>query len=206
MSDLIIPLFPLEVVLFPGSALPLHIFEERYKVLIQECLDEKREFGINLLLDGKVAPVGCSASVVSVLRTYSDGRFDVVVEGERRYALNRYDSGSALYLVGEVEYFEPADQPAEEMLGKETVRLYNQLIATVYGDTLPRVEHTLDDRHLSFKLAQKAGMDLQHRQRLLELPTEQERIEMLHTYLTEVIPKLERLSEVERVIRSDGYL
>jgi ATP-dependent Lon protease len=206
MTNHILPLFPLEVVLFPGSALPLHIFEDRYRVLIRECLEEKKEFGINLLLEGKVAPVGCSASVVSVLRTYDDGRFDVIVEGARRYALNRYDARQSPYLVGEVEYFASSDEPAGEQLGEETVRLYNQLIAAVYGEKLPRAEHTRDDLQLSFKLAQKAGMNLQQRQQLLELPTEQERIEMLHAYFTDVIPKLERIGEVERVIRSDGYL
>ncbi len=206
MSDHLLPLFPLEVVLFPGCALPLHIFEDRYRVLIRECLEGKKEFGINLLLAGKLAPIGCTASVSTVIRTYADGRLDVIAEGRRRYTLTWYDTERALYLVGEVEYLAESDIPAEEELGRETVRLYNQLAATVYGETLPPAEYRSDDSRLSFTLARKAGMDLQQRQRLLELSTEQERMQMLRGYFIEVIPKLKKLGEVERVIRSDGYL
>jgi Lon protease-like protein len=206
MDTHLLPLFPLEMVLFPGSALPLHIFEDRYRVLIRECLEGKKEFGVNLLLEGKLSPIGCTASVSTVIRTYADGRLDVIADGGRRYALTGYDSDRAPYLVGEVEYLPESDKPSEEQLGKETVRLYNQLAATVYGETLPPVEYRNNDPLLSFTIARKAGMDLQERQRLLEISTEQERMQTLRDYFIEVIPKLKKLGEVERVIRSDGYL
>ena len=87
MQDSLIPLFPLEVVLFPGQPLPLHIFEERYKVMIRECLaaKEQREFGVVLAKPNGIAQVGCTAEVVELVRSYADGRMDIVSAGRRRF-------------------------------------------------------------------------------------------------------------------------
>jgi len=205
MNSELIALFPLEVVLFPGSALPLHIFEDRYKILISECRSEEKSFGINCFVDGVLSPVGCTARVESILQTYPDGRSDIVVRGDRRYHVKRHEQGAAPYMVGEVDYIIDRDESVDEKLGRETVALYNHLIAVAYRGTLPAMEYG-HDVQLSFRLAQKAGMHLPQRQRLLELTSEQERMEMLQKYLSAVIPKLERLEEVERVIQSDGYM
>ena len=77
MQDSLIPLFPLEVVLFPGQPLPLHIFEERYKVMIRECLatEGPREFGVVLARPNDIVKVGCTAEVVELVRSYADGRY-----------------------------------------------------------------------------------------------------------------------------------
>ena len=87
MSEQLLPLFPLQVVLFPHSLLPLHIFEDRYKLLIRECVTEKTEFGINLVQDGTLADVGCTAVVTTIVRRYDDGKMDIVVQGRQRYLL-----------------------------------------------------------------------------------------------------------------------
>ncbi|HMK38660.1 MAG TPA: LON peptidase substrate-binding domain-containing protein, partial [Bacteroidota bacterium] len=78
MPETWLPLFPLNVVLFPRSALPLHIFEERYKVLINECVERGTPFGVALAREKGMADVGCSAVVSSVTRRYDDGRMDIV--------------------------------------------------------------------------------------------------------------------------------
>ena len=85
-----IPLFPLGLVLLPKMALPLHIFEDRYKQMIAECLAEDRPFGI-LHFDGKtVASVGCTARVVQVLKKYEDGRMDIMTRGEDRFVVREW--------------------------------------------------------------------------------------------------------------------
>src|SRR5947209_19237850 len=84
VSDLL-PLFPLELVLFPGMALPLHIFEPRYKEMIGECLEHDSAFGIVRAVEDGVAHVGCSAEVVTVVKRYDDGRLDIVTRGLRRF-------------------------------------------------------------------------------------------------------------------------
>src|SRR5580698_5248754 len=80
----LLPLFPLEVVLLPGTPLPLHIFEPRYKEMIAECLSEKAPFGVVLALENGIAEVGCTAEIVTVAKQYPDGRIDLVAEGRKR--------------------------------------------------------------------------------------------------------------------------
>ena len=84
MPDSLLPLFPLKVVLFPRTELPLHIFEERYKEMIGECVAEGTEFGIVLVLEQGLASTGCTAAIVDVIRKFPDGRMDILVRGQRR--------------------------------------------------------------------------------------------------------------------------
>src|SRR5918995_7547185 len=83
------PLFPLGLVLLPGEKVPLHIFEERYKQMIGECLDEEREFGIIWLADDALKDVGCAARITRVLERFDDGRLNIVVEGTVPFRLTR---------------------------------------------------------------------------------------------------------------------
>ena len=206
MREELLPLFPLQVVLFPNSSLPLHIFEERYKILISECLAEEREFGINLVNDNVVADVGCTTVVKEVTKRYDDGRMDIVVQGRRRYMLRRYDTLMAPYRIGVVEYLNVSDESVDEDLAQATVSLYNKLITAVYKGKVALVSATHVSRELSFILAQKAGMELAQRQRLLETRTENERLGMLHSYLVDVLPRVQEYQHMERVVHSDGYL
>ena len=73
-----IPLFPLEVVLFPGMPLPLHIFEPRYRIMLARCINEKIEFGIILTLGTELSKIGCTAEIVEKLKEYPDGRVDIL--------------------------------------------------------------------------------------------------------------------------------
>jgi Lon protease-like protein len=206
MSSEPLPLFPLQVVLFPNSALSLHIFEERYKALINECLTEKKEFGIVLVNEDQMSEVGCTATVREVLQKYEDGRMDIVVQGKRRYKVHRYDYDLAPYTVGFVQYMENSDEPIDPTLSRDTIELFNKLIAVVYKQSLQPIPPDLRSDGLSFVLAQKVGMNLDQRQQLLELISENRRLQKLRDYLADVIPKLEQMEEVERIIRSDGYM
>ncbi len=201
-----LPLFPLRVVLFPASRFPLHIFEDRYRRLINDCLRDDKEFGIVLENDGDLAGVGCTARVVAVLKVYDDGRMDIVVEGQRRFRVHRLDAERAPYIIGEVEFFGPVRERVDRSLVAETIRLYNELVTLVYKDKVERIDQSAMDPELSFVLVQKAGMDVAQRQQVLEIPSETERLLVLRDYLQAVLPKLEQAGEIERVVRSDGYL
>jgi Lon protease-like protein len=199
-------LFPLQVVLFPKSALPIHIFEERYKILINERLDGQKAFGINLMEGNRVSEVGCTAIVRNVRRRYPDGRMDIEVEGRRRYRLLGYEAGESPYLVGVVQYIETEPEQVDEELVEDTLKLYGELLAIVYRKGIRQIAVKLGRENLAFELAQKAGMTLSQRQHLLELSSENERMRVLHSYLTDVIPRLQRSEELERVIHGNGYL
>ena len=84
-----IPLFPLQVVVFPRTRLPLHIFEERYKVMVGEAIREDSEFGIVLAKDEGIVNAGCTVAVEKVLQMYPDGRMDILTRGRRRFEIHR---------------------------------------------------------------------------------------------------------------------
>lgn len=206
MPDLL-PLFPLETVLFPRSLLPLHIFEERYKRLINECLEQKgKEFGISLVQSNTLARIGCSAVVANLLKVYDDGRMDIVVLGKRRFTLLKASPGVGdSYSMATVRFFETGDEDIDSGLMLKTVDLHNKLVEMVYpGKGFALVSDPV--RPVSFQIAQKAGMDLHQRQELLELVYENDRLQFLHDYFVRTIPMLERVGEIERIVKSDGYL
>src|ERR1041384_3749142 len=102
MPENLLPLFPLKVVLFPRTDLPLHIFEERYKEMIGDCLAGGSEFAIVLVLEEGLASTGCTATVTQVIRKFDDGRMDILVRGGRRFDLVRLDQERS-YQRGEAE-------------------------------------------------------------------------------------------------------
>ncbi len=201
-----LPLFPLQVVLLPHAALPLHIFEERYKALIHLCIRQSSEFGIVLTREQSLAAVGCAAGITQVMRTYDDGKMDVLAEGRERFRIVKVHSDAAPYAVADVEFFtddEPVDDPG---LVEETITLYNQVVRIVYGGSMRELDPEAASAGISFVMAQKAGLELEQRQTLMELPSERRRLEMLRDYLQDVLPRLKKFEEIERIVRSDGYL
>src|SRR5579871_3645715 len=105
-----IPLFPLNVVLLPGTRLPLHIFEERYKLMIGRCIDQQTPFGIILAVRDGIAAIGCTAHVVRVAKTYDDGRMDILTAGQTAYRVQELHNDQP-YLEGDVELLEDDPRP-----------------------------------------------------------------------------------------------
>src|SRR4029079_13027058 len=108
MQDGLLPLFPLQVVLLPGSQLPLHIFEDRYKEMIGEVLRGKLEFGVVLASEKGIVNTGCTATIDRVLREYPDGRLDILTRGPRRLEILVVHDERA-FLRGAVEFFDDED-------------------------------------------------------------------------------------------------
>ena len=206
MPETWLPLFPLNVVLFPHSSLPLHIFEERYKTLVNECLGRGTSFGITLTRDSGVAGIGCSARISSVLRRFDDGRMDIVVKGGQRFRLLRCEAERAPYLLGEVDYVDDPAETLDRALATDTVRMFNTLVTMAFKGEVGTLGANMAERGLSFLIAQKAGLDLDHRQQLLEMMSENERLRTLHVYLKDLLPRLRHLEDIERVVKNDGYL
>jgi len=116
-----IPLFPLRSVLCPGVALPLHIFEERYRLMVNRCLERGEPFGVVLLREGsevgqirgQVAAIGTTAAIRRA-GAYPDGRLDILTVGEQRFRLEAVDTVSEPYLVGQVSLLDEPTGPAAE--------------------------------------------------------------------------------------------
>jgi Lon protease-like protein len=202
LSD--IPLFPLNVVLMPGTPLPLHIFEERYKQMVNECLESETEFGMILADEGGTRRVGCTAKIVELLQRYDDGRMLILVEGSRRFELKNIFTGKPYY-VGEIEYLE--DGPEEDVSGvaEECVALLERVVeAATEGSVGIEIEPPY--RNLSFAIAGRVEFDLDTRQEILELPTERGRLEKVKELLTEAAGKLERDRQAREKAEKNGHL
>lgn len=202
MAD--IPLFPLNVVLMPGAPLPLHIFEERYKQMVNECLDSEMEFGMILADESGTRRVGCTARIVKLVQRYEDGRLVILVEGSRRFELKNIFTGKPYY-VGEVEYLE--DEPEEDVtaLAEECVVLLERVIeAATEGSVGIEIEPPY--RNLSFAIAGRIEFDLETRQQILELPTEKDRLRKVKELLTEAADKLERDRRAREIAETNGHL
>ncbi len=206
VTPVTIPLFPLRVVLFPESKLPLHIFEERYKKMIAGILEKDGIFGINFIDDGKIKAIGCTARIEEITERYPDGKLDIIVGGIHRYRLLEYYPHHNEYLLGSIEQLDDRFNTDGSPLYRQAVDLYNELVEKIYQGKYRADAGKLEREISSFFLAQKAGLPPHRRQVLLEMDSEHDRLEYLVEYLTDVLPKLENLEEMTRIIQTDGYL
>ncbi len=194
LPELLLPLFPLSLVLFPRTNLLLHIFEERYKEMIQDCLQNHWEFGVLLVQEGTLENIGCTASISEVIHRFPDGRMNIRVRGRRRFEISLLNQQKA-YLRGKPQFF--VDGETEAPVGElqqEARRLYGRLMALLESAGRSRQEPApaFDDQQLSFQIMAALRVDLGWKQSLLELRSERERLVRLIRYLQQLIDYLER--------------
>jgi Lon protease-like protein len=195
------PLFLLGLVLLPGEAVPLHIFEERYKVMIGECLEESREFGIIWLSDDELKDVGCSARITHVLERFDDGRMNIVVEGTEPFRLERR-IGDLAYPAGDVELLDD-DSDADDAALERTRTGYADLVEQVTG-TRPEPE-TLAELG-AYGMAATLDIALSAKQALLELRSEPARLEQLEALFAEAIKRIKTAARVAEQASGNGHL
>ncbi len=141
-----LPLFPLHTVLCPGVALPLHVFEERYRVMVGRCIDRGEPFGVVLIrqgrevgpLDGRIARVGTTALIREAGR-YPDGRYDLMTVGGRRFHIDDVETGLEPYLTADVSYL---DEPIGDAL---TARGLSERVSQRFLRYLELLQPALDD-------------------------------------------------------------
>jgi Lon protease-like protein len=189
--SLLLPLFPLDLVLLPGVPLPLHVFEPRYKEMIAECLDEKKPFGVVRASEEGVADIGCTAEIVEVTKRYDDGRMDILTRGVERFeVLQVHQDRSFLQAEFTVIDDEPG-RPSSEMV-REAVRLHTEIVKLAGAET-DGPEEGADQ--LSFLLAGSLPLDLDFKQKLLTTLSEAKRLQAVISYLQAVLPGLRRAAK-----------
>jgi Lon protease-like protein len=195
------PLFPLGIVLLPGEAVPLHIFEERYKLMIGECLDEEREFGIIWLADDELKEVGCSARITRVLERFDDGRLNILVEGTAPFKLERR-IGELAYPAGDVQVLD--DQPdADEAALERTRSGYADLVEEV-TDSRPEAEALAELG--AYGMAATLDIAPSAKQALLELRSETARLEQLEALFAEALKRIRTATRVAEQASGNGHL
>jgi ATP-dependent Lon protease len=196
----LLPLFPLQLVAFPGSAVPLHIFEDRYKEMVGEAEATGTEFGIVLSKDGGIVNTGCTVVVEAVPERYPDGRFNVLVRGKRRFSLLAINEDKA-YLQGEVEYFDDEDwSPVSPALRDQAIQAYQHIRQTLReaGDDPNEPDPDLSQPRLSFELAPIVD-DLDFQNTMLRSRSESERLQQ---FIDAAEPYLARRSYKAKMQRS----
>ncbi len=201
MADLL-SIFPLEAVLFPGAPLPLHVFEDRYKEMIGECLAQKRPFGIVRSMAQAVAEVGCTAEIVELVKKYDDGKLDIMCEGRRRFEVITLDHERS-FLRADVTFFEDDPDAASPEQAKRAIACYTELMSLVDADAETPEP---DDPQLSFHLIAPLPVDLDFKQTLLASRSEAKRIAMTAEYLTAVLPRMKRALKAREKAGGNGHV
>jgi len=211
MDNALLPLFLLEVVLLPEESLPLHIFEDRYKTMIGECLQAKatgkgqQEFGVVWLKGQAISAVGCTARIVNLTRQYEDGRMDMLTVGKRRFEI-LLTNDEQPYLRGAIDYFEdegpdaPSDAEAEIALER-------------FRDAMRKLRHAAEMpvhvprpyRYLSFRLAAALPLELEFKQQLLTLRNEPERLRLIQRTLELLLQQFERVHISQEKAGGNGH-
>jgi Lon protease-like protein len=203
MSDLReegFPLFPLGIVALPSEIVPLHIFEDRYKRMIEQCLRDEREFGIVWLSEDELKPVGCACSIEDVLDRDEDGNMNIVVRGTRPFRLIErqddfpYPAGIVEPLIDEEEISDPdAAQIARE--------LYAELVEQATDKRLTEDELSELD---AYAMAGTVEFGPDGKQELLELRSENARMRLLALLFRAAIKRLDLVDRAQARARSNG--
>lgn len=197
----LLPLFPLQVVLLPGTVLPLHIFEPRYKEMIGECLADKTQFGIVRALEEGIAEMGCSAEITEVTKRYPDGRLDLIGQGRDRFEILEVNQERS-FLRGEVMMIPDEPSTADESQKARALELHGAILALA-GST--QEISGANESNLSFELAGSLPLDLDFKQKLLAMLTERERIQELAKYLETILPGLSRAARARQKAGGNGH-
>ncbi|HEY1871772.1 MAG TPA: LON peptidase substrate-binding domain-containing protein [Chitinophagaceae bacterium] len=197
-----IPIFPLEIVVYPGENLNLHIFEERYKQLISECFKEKKSFGIPPVLKNKISETGTLVKVTEIVKQYDDGRMDITAKGVSLYrVLEVIDSIPAkLYSGAIVKHLTNDDSISKHM--QKIVDGARELYRLLHVN---KAFDKPDNELNSYDIAHHAGLSLQEEYELLCLLREDQRIEYLRRHLKRIIPMAAGIESLKKKIQLNGH-
>jgi Lon protease-like protein len=216
VHSLLIPLFPLELVLLPEQPLPLHIFEDRYKQMISECLEAQScpsaaqhagEFGVVLAKGAKMHNLGCTARILEVTKRYDDGRVDILTAGRRRFEILSTNQDRS-YLRADVGFFDDETEDQATHLAKARAQnLLRQIVEHHDKKAAEFVaEMPLDAPQLSFRIAATLPLDIETKQALLAERSEPDRLENVTVAMEEFIRQFAVTSRVRAKAGGNGHL
>jgi Lon protease-like protein len=194
------PLFPLAMVALPGEIVPLHIFEERYKTMINECLREEKEFGIVWLSDDGLRDVGCACAVDRVLERMEDGRMNILTRGTTPFRVVERQSELA-YPAGVVEFLEDREEPVDEELAGEARAAYAELVRRA-TDNEPEADALAEMGAYAMAATVDFGPDA--KQGLLDLRSENARLRLLTRLFQAATKRLDLIDRAQERAQSNG--
>jgi len=197
-----LPLFPLNLIVFPNEPLNLHVFEPRYRQLILDCIENKNTFGIPPFLNEKLQDYGAEVELIEIARRHPDGRMDIRTKCIGAFKVVSYSNPAPnkLYAAGEVERIIHTDNSS--FLEKEKV--INQVIE-LWQLVKAQTELPTETEFLSFKIAHKIGLSLEQEYDLLAIIDEIERLELITKHLEHIIPIIREVERTKDRIKMNGH-
>jgi Lon protease-like protein len=200
---MLIPLFPLDLVLLPGVPLPLHIFEPRYKEMISECLEQKKHFGLIRNHEEVLATVGCTAEILQLLKKHPDGRMDILAEGKKRFEVLGMNQERS-FLQAEVFFLEDEGQAADAADIEAALRVHAEIMHLAGAES--EHDQEADAHQLAFRLAGSLPFDPDFQQALLEMNSEAERMRALVAFFERLLPVLQRNAAARQKAGGNGHV
>ena len=194
------PLFPLGIVALPGELIPLHIFEERYKTMMNECLRDEKEFGIVWLSDDGLREIGCACAIERVLERMEDGRVNILTRGTRPFRLIERQDDLA-YPAGTVEFLGDRAEERDEDAARAARDAYAALVLEA-TDAEPDADRLA--AMTAYDMAANVDFGLEAKQGLLELRSENARLRLLARLMRAALKRLEFVDRAQARARSNG--
>jgi Lon protease-like protein len=198
-----VPIFPLEIVVFPGEQLNLHIFEDRYKQLVKECFEEKKAFGIPTVLNNKVGEMGTLVEITEIVAVHDDGKMDIRTKGLSVFRVLEVIKHvpDKLYSGAIVDY--PANNDAKQV--KMMQRIMNSLRELHILLNVDKDFKKPDEELVSYDIAHHAGLSLDEEYELLGLLREDQRLEYLKRHLNKVLPIIAGAEQLRKRVKLNGH-
>ncbi len=203
-----IPLFPLPLVVFPESKYPLHIFEERYKRMTQRCISNDEGFGIAAQIGTELSKVGSYVRIAKILKEYSNGELDIVVQGISRFIIQEYHIHPDGYYEALVDnYRDISDVIIRENLLENLRNKFQEIINRINFKIEDSFwKNYFNTHNKAFKIAEKSGLSLEQQQTLLSIRDENKRINYLIGHFENLEKQIEKGIALREIIFSDGYI
>jgi len=207
-SESTIPLFPLGLVLMPLIPLPLHIFEERYKLMIGECLAKDKEFGIVYYKATDIQSTGCTARILKIIKRYDDGRLDILTRGQKRFRIKEILDHKA-YLEGRITYFDDegqSDKSGCQDLADKAIALLTQFASILKSPESYNLKEEMDYKSISFIVAGCEGFSHEEKQHFLEMTSTVERLKKSVAALENILERMKITAEIHKIIGGNGNI
>lgn len=198
-----IPIFPLGIVVYPGEMLNLHVFEPRYKQMVDECIREGKPFGIPAVIEKKVNEYGTLVEITQVEKTYDNGEIDVRTRGLKVFRILEVirDVPEKLYAGAIVNYPDNHDRTSDK-LREQVLTAVRELHHILQVSKQFPVE---DDRLRAYDIAHHAGLSLEEEYEMLRLFQELQRLEYLKRHLNKVIPLMTEMERLKDRVKLNGH-
>jgi hypothetical protein len=199
-----IPVFPLGIVVYPGETVNLHIFEPRYKQLINECYAESKPFGIPTVIDNKLNEMGTLVRITEMVQVYDNGEMDIRTQGIRVFRILEMIKSipDKLFSGAIVNYPENVEGPGKRELMQKVVNAIRELHRLL---NITKDFHKPDEELAAYDIAHHAGLSLEEEYELLGLLREEQRQEYLKRHLGKVLPVIAEMESLKERVKLNGH-